>query len=64
MLPIGAGAPGDLGCEAAGSAGWEAVGGLEAHVNSLKEMVLLPLLYPALFQVRFARLRFDAIDSR
>ncbi|KAF2430309.1 AAA-domain-containing protein [Tothia fuscella] len=28
---------------------FEAVGGLEDHVNSLKEMVMMPLLYPELF---------------
>ncbi len=28
---------------------WNEVGGLENHVNALKEMVLLPLLYPEIF---------------
>lgn len=31
------------------SVGWDKVGGLEGHVASLKEMVLLPLLYPEAF---------------
>lgn len=31
------------------SVDFDAVGGLESHVNQLKEMVLLPLLYPELF---------------
>ena len=30
--------------------GWDAVGGLSDVVKQLKEMVLLPLLYPDLFQ--------------
>lgn len=29
---------------------FDGVGGMEDHINSLKEMVLLPLLYPELFQ--------------
>jgi len=29
---------------------WDAVGGLKGHVQSLKEMVTLPLLYPELFE--------------
>lgn len=29
---------------------WESVGGLEGNVQALKEMVLLPLLYPEVFQ--------------
>ena len=29
---------------------WSEVGGLAAHVNALKEMVMLPLLYPELFE--------------
>jgi hypothetical protein len=32
------------------STDWSSVGGLDAHVNALKEMVVLPLLYPELFQ--------------
>ena len=32
-----------------GSVGWESVGGLQGHVEALKEMVLLPLLYPEVF---------------
>ena len=32
---------------------WESVGGLEGHVQQLKEMVMLPLLYPEVFE------RFD-----
>ena len=30
--------------------GWEAVGGLSEVVQQLKEMVLLPLMYPEVFQ--------------
>ncbi len=30
---------------------WDSVGGLDRHVTALKEMVMLPLLYPSLFQV-------------
>ena len=29
---------------------FDGVGGMEGHINQLKEMVLLPLLYPELFQ--------------
>lgn len=29
---------------------WESVGGLQSHVESLKEMVMLPMLYPEIFQ--------------
>ncbi len=29
---------------------WDNVGGLESHINSLKEMVILPLLYPDIFR--------------
>jgi SpoVK/Ycf46/Vps4 family AAA+-type ATPase len=32
------------------SVDWTAVGGLDSHVNALKEMVVLPLLYPELFE--------------
>ena len=32
-----------------GSVGWDKVGGLQAHVEALKEMVILPLLYPEVF---------------
>lgn len=32
-----------------GSVDWGKVGGLEGHVEALKEMVLLPLLYPEVF---------------
>ena len=32
-----------------GSIGWDKVGGLREHVGALKEMVLLPLLYPQIF---------------
>ncbi len=28
---------------------WDSVGGLESHIRSLKEMIVLPLLYPELF---------------
>lgn len=31
------------------SVDWQSIGGLDAHVNALKEMVVLPLLYPELF---------------
>eukprot|EP00743_Colponemidia_sp_Colp-15_P009570 GILK01010467.1.p1 GENE.GILK01010467.1~~GILK01010467.1.p1 ORF type:complete len:1056 (-),score=224.29 GILK01010467.1:118-3285(-) len=31
------------------SVGWESVGGLDEHVRAVKEMVMLPLLYPELF---------------
>ena len=31
------------------SVDWTKVGGLDSHVNSLKEMVILPMLYPDLF---------------
>ncbi|KAL1507483.1 hypothetical protein AB1Y20_008319 [Prymnesium parvum] len=31
------------------SIGWDQVGGLHAHVEALREMVLLPLLYPEVF---------------
>ena len=31
------------------SVGWDKVGGLRSHVAALKEMVLLPLLYPETF---------------
>ena len=31
------------------SVGWDKVGGLEGHVAALKEMVLMPLLYPEAF---------------
>jgi len=32
------------------SVNFDGVGGMEGHINQLKEMVLLPLLYPELFQ--------------
>ena len=32
-----------------GTVGWDKVGGLQSHVDSLKEMVMLPLLYPGVF---------------
>jgi SpoVK/Ycf46/Vps4 family AAA+-type ATPase len=32
------------------SVNWHSVGGLEGHVQTLKEMVLLPLMYPELFE--------------
>ena len=32
-----------------GTVGWDQVGGLGAHVEALKEMVLIPLLYPEIF---------------
>lgn len=38
--------------------GFEAVGGLDGHVNALKEMVVLPLLYPDVFS------RFDTQPPR
>jgi ATPase family AAA domain-containing protein 2 len=28
---------------------WESIGGLHSHIESLKEMILLPLLYPEIF---------------
>ena len=31
------------------SINWSSIGGLESHIDSLKEMVLLPLLYPEAF---------------
>ena len=31
------------------SVDWSVVGGLKGHVNKLKEMILLPLLYPEEF---------------
>jgi hypothetical protein len=31
------------------SVNWDGVGGLDGHVRALKEMVMLPLLYPELF---------------
>eukprot|EP00002_Diphylleia_rotans_P034533 TRINITY_DN7428_c0_g1_i2.p1 TRINITY_DN7428_c0_g1~~TRINITY_DN7428_c0_g1_i2.p1 ORF type:complete len:1285 (-),score=279.30 TRINITY_DN7428_c0_g1_i2:19-3414(-) len=30
--------------------GFDCVGGLEDHINSLKEMIIMPLMYPELFQ--------------
>ncbi|KOO24839.1 ATPase family aaa domain-containing protein 2b-like protein, partial [Chrysochromulina tobinii] len=33
-----------------GTVGWDQVGGLGAHVEALKEMVLIPLLYPEIFE--------------
>ena len=45
-----AGGPGNNGADAARKMpGWEALGGLQAVVAQLKQMVLLPLLYPDLF---------------
>jgi hypothetical protein len=38
--------------------GFESVGGLDSHVNALKEMVVLPLLYPHVFT------RFDTQPPR
>jgi len=32
------------------STDWSSIGGLDSHVHALKEMVVLPLLYPELFQ--------------
>lgn len=32
------------------SVDWNAVGGLDAHVHALKEMVVLPLMYPEIFE--------------
>lgn len=32
------------------SVDWSSVGGLDGHIRSLKEMIILPLLYPELFQ--------------
>jgi ATP-dependent 26S proteasome regulatory subunit len=29
---------------------WDGVGGLDGHVRALKEMVMLPLVYPELFE--------------
>ena len=40
------GAEGDVQAMSVGTVGWDAVGGLQRHVDALKEMVLLPLLYP------------------
>lgn len=31
------------------SVDWNSIGGLDSHVSSLKEMVVLPMLYPDLF---------------
>eukprot|EP00966_Prymnesium_polylepis_P265009 6122636-Prymnesium_polylepis.1 len=33
-----------------GSVGWDKVGGLGKHVDALREMVLMPLLYPEVFE--------------
>ena len=32
------------------SVNFEAVGGLDKHVKSLKEMIIFPLLYPEVFE--------------
>ena len=31
------------------SVSWDSVGGLQQHVTALKEMVMLPMLYPEAF---------------
>ena len=38
------------GSQHAGEEAWECVGGLDSHVDALKEMVIFPLLYPEFFQ--------------
>jgi len=38
------------------SVNWESIGGLDSHIHLVKEMVLLPLLYP---QVRFVEMLFS-----
>jgi SpoVK/Ycf46/Vps4 family AAA+-type ATPase len=38
--------------------GWDSIGGLQHHVDALKEMVVLPLLYPEVFQ------KFDITPPR
>ena len=43
------GAEGDVQAMSVGTVGWDAVGDLQRHVDALKEMVLLPLLYPEVF---------------
>ena len=48
--PGGSATAGDLQPMAVdGSVGWDQVGGLQTHVEALKEMVVLPLLYPHVF---------------
>ena len=37
---------------------FESVGGVDAHVNSLREMVIFPLLYPEIFS------KFNIIPPR
>jgi ATP-dependent 26S proteasome regulatory subunit len=32
------------------SVDWDKVGGLDQHINALKEMVMFPLMYPELFE--------------
>jgi ATP-dependent 26S proteasome regulatory subunit len=32
------------------SVDWDQVGGLDQHINALKEMVMFPLMYPELFE--------------
>ncbi len=54
VMPLSVGEKGDI--DPVGldkSIGFDCVGGLDSHVNSLKELVLLPLLYPEIF-ARFA----------
>jgi SpoVK/Ycf46/Vps4 family AAA+-type ATPase/predicted nucleic acid-binding protein len=41
-----------------GNVGWDQIGGLQHHIDALKEMVVLPLLYPEIFQ------RFDITPPR
>ena len=44
---VGRGSEGDVAPLAVdASVGWDKVGGLQGHVEALKEMVVLPLLYP------------------
>lgn len=32
------------------SISWDSIGGLKQHITALKEMIVLPLLYPEIFQ--------------
>lgn len=41
-----------------GNVGWDQIGGLQHHVDALKEMVVLPLLYPEVFH------KFDITPPR
>ena len=47
---VGRGSQGDVAPLAVdASVGWDKVGGLQHHVEALKEMVVMPLLYPEVF---------------